>query len=150
MSSAVWSREWARSARVRILRGRLLTDASTGRVVHFSATLHAARARLLHGAARARGWAEARASAGWNSTHMALRHRLPQTCSLLLERRWTRQVVACRAYETLRSSVVHRGWRRGASARRQTCARRDHGQITRHHARATYLFAARSHGPDRT
>lgn len=55
-----------------------------------------ARARLLHGAANRRGLATAHAATRRNRADMILLHRLPQTCSLLLERRWPRSRTVAR------------------------------------------------------
>src|ERR1700757_2328922 len=77
---------------------------------------------------------------------MALLHRLPQACSLLLERCGPRDAIVMRSVEVLRTTVTYRGWSRRPSAGRQAGMRRNHRQITRHHACAANLFMARCHG----
>jgi len=74
-----------------------------------------------------------------------LLHGLPQTRGLLLEGRRTRQVIVDRAKEALRTAVAHRGRRGRAAASRQARARRNHGQIARHHARSVQLLAVCGH-----
>jgi hypothetical protein len=68
-----------------LIERRLVACTSSRGVAHLPGT-HA-RARLLHSAANRRGLATAHAAARRNRAHMILLHRLPQTCSLLLERR---------------------------------------------------------------
>ena len=79
---------------------------------------------------------------------MALLHGLPQTCSLLLERCRSGNVVVRRSEKPLRTTIAHCRRRRRASTGRETRPSRNHGQITRHHTSSAQLRAGCGHSPD--
>src|SRR5947209_10867265 len=88
----------------------------------------------------------AEAAARRNRCDVMRLHRLPQACGLLLERYGPRHVVV-RSKEPLRSGIANCPCRCCTSARRQTRARRNDGQVARHQACAIQLRPRCWHWP---